>query len=121
MDSMEEKLGSILNDPNMMQQIMALAQNLSKTSEPPKPQESPRQPPPGGAMPEIDLGMLQTISGIASQSGIDQEQQTLLKALHPYLSQGRLHKLEKAMRATKMARLATSLMGQGGFSFLTGR
>ena len=30
MDSMEDKLGSILNDPKMMQQIMSLAQSLGQ-------------------------------------------------------------------------------------------
>ena len=32
-----------------------------------------------------------------------------------------LRKLEKAMRAAKMARIASTFMNQGGLSFLTGR
>lgn len=39
MDSMEDKLGSILNDPKMMQQIMALAQSLGQSTEAPQKQE----------------------------------------------------------------------------------
>jgi hypothetical protein len=64
-------------------------------------------------MPEIDLGMLQKISGLAGQSGIDKDQRSLLHALSPYLSQERINKLEKAMRAAKMARMATALMNSG--------
>ena len=72
-------------------------------------------------MPDIDIGMLQKLSGFARQSGIDKEQQALLRALGPYLSQGRITKLEKAMRAAKMARLASSFLGSGGLQFLSGR
>jgi hypothetical protein len=35
----------------------------------------------------------------------------LLNALCPYLSRDRIGKLEKAMRAAKMAKLATGIMG----------
>ena len=65
--------------------------------------------------------MIQAISGLAGQSGIDKEQKDLLKALGPYLSDGRVGKLEKAMRAAKMARLATAFIGQSGGLFGLGR
>lgn len=122
MDEMEEKLGSILSNPQMMQQIMAMAQSLGGASEAPpqkelpKPQESPLQ-----TLPNIDIGMLQKLSGLAGQGGIDREQQALLKALGPYISRDRVSKLEKAMRAAKMARLASAFLSQGGLSILSGR
>ena len=43
MDSMEDKLGSILNDPKMMQQIMSLAQSLGQNTEPQTKQEPSRK------------------------------------------------------------------------------
>ena len=57
MDAMEDKIGSILQNPEMMQKIMAMAQSLSASSsqEPPKDQNVPP------AVPEIDFGMLQKI------------------------------------------------------------
>lgn len=122
MDEMEEKLGSILSNPQMMQQIMAMAQALGGASEAPpqkelpKPQETSLQP-----LPNIDIGMLQKLSGLAGQTGIDREQQALLKALGPYISRDRVSKLEKAMRAAKMARVASAFLGQGGLSILSGR
>lgn len=108
MSEMEEKLNSVLNNPQMMQQIMAMAQSMSSAA--PKKEETPQK---NDALPEIDLGMLKKLSGFAGQSSIDKNQQSLLKALGPYLSRERITKLEKAMRAAKMARLATSLMGSG--------
>lgn len=121
MDGLEEKLGSILGNPDMMQKIMSLAQSLN-TSEAPQKQESP--PPPkqeAAAFPEIDLGMLQKISGFAQKSGIDRNQQTLLTALTPYLSNQRISKLEKAMRAAKMARMASSFLGSNALNSILGR
>ena len=112
MEDMQAQMGAILNNPEMMQKIMAMAQSLGGNSQ----QEERREPPPAAEseFPNIDLGMLQRLSGLAGQSGIDKDQKTLLHALGPYLKQDRIQKLEKAMRAAKMARLASSIIGQPG-------
>lgn len=119
MEGMEEKLNSILGNPEMMSQIMNMAQALGsgqqeKSESSPEPQNSII---PAG----LDPVMLQKIAYAAQNSGIDSQQQALLKALRPYLSQQRLTKLEKAMRAAKLAGLATTFLGNGGLTFLTGR
>ena len=103
MDDMETKLNAILGDPQMMSKIMAMAQNLS--------QSQPEAPPQEPSAPAIDLKLIQKLSGFAKQSGIDQNQQSLLKALGPYLSGQRISKLEKAMRAAKMANMASAFLG----------
>lgn len=115
MTEMEEKLGSVLSNPQMMQQIMAMAQSLGQTSS--MQEETVKQPDP----PKIDPALVQKLSGLAGQSSIDSDQRALLQALHPYLSRNRVIKLEKAMRAAKMARLASGFLNQGGLSLLTGR
>ena len=99
MDDMENKLGAILNDPEMMRQIMNLAQNLSTA-----PAEVP--PAPAQGFPDIDISTLQKISGAVGQAGIDPKQKSLLSALSPYVSSRRIGKLERAMRAAKMANMA---------------
>lgn len=109
MSEMEEKLNSVLNNPQMMQQIMAMAQSMGAQS----PSRNDPPPPKTDSFPDIDLGMLQKLSGFASQSSIDKDQKTLLKALGPYLSRERIGKLEKAMRAAKLARLASGFIGSG--------
>lgn len=120
MDNMEDQINSILNNPDMMQQIMAMAQAMNQP--PPKPENEPSmQEPSSFAFGEIDPSMIQKIAGFAKHTGIDGNQRSLLKALSPYISQDRIWKLEKAMRAAKMANIASSFLGNGGLSFLTGR
>lgn len=108
----EQKLGAILSNPEMMQKIQAMAGALGQT--PPNQEPQPSQP-------QFDPGMLQAIAGIAGQTGIDQNQQNLLCALSPYMSRSKVTKLENAMRAAKMARLASSFLGNGGLQLFTGR
>lgn len=108
MEDIESKLGAILNNPEMMQQIMAFAQNFNQKSDTSK-QETPQQEPAG--FPQIDPAMLQKLTGMAQNSRIDNNQQLLLKALRPYINNRRISKLERAMRAAKMAGLATSFLG----------
>ena len=62
-----------------------------------------------------DMAMLQQVAAVASKSGIDPRQKNLLRALEPYLPHQRLQKLEKAMQAAKMARLASGLFGSVSF------
>ena len=121
MAGLEEQLNAVLNNPQMMQQIMSMAQNFAPPAEsPPPPQPSapppqssaPPPPLPAANFPAMDPGMLQKLSGFAQQSGIDKNQQTLLHALAPYISHRRVARLERAMRAAKMAGLATNLLGR---------
>ncbi len=121
MDDMEEKLGNILNNPQMMQQIMAMAQAMggSKNEEPPpRPDAVPRTENPFG---NIDIATIQKISGLAQNSNIDKREKALLQALGAYLSKDRVSKLEKAMRAAKIAKIASSTIGQRNFPSPTGR
>lgn len=119
-NDLEAKLGAILSDPDMMQKIQAMAQSLGQSQPQPQPRQQP-QPQAENKMPDIDFAALQRLSGLAGQTGIDKNQQTLLSALSPYLSKSRVQKLENAMRAAKMARLASSFLGNGGLQMLSGR
>lgn len=113
MDELQEQLNGILNDPAAMQKIMSMAQALGGDSSQNK-QEHP-------TVADFDLGMVQKLSGLASQSSIDKREQALLRALGAYLSKDRIGRLEKAMRAAKMAKLASSTLGQGGLLSSIGR
>lgn len=128
MEGMEEKLGAILENPQLMQQIMQLAQsvnapNPSQSREPPKKED----PPPKASLPDPDGGigldpaLLAKLAGIAGKSNIDSNQKALLRALTPYLSRDRVAKLEKAMRAAKIASMASAFLNSGGMKLLSGR
>lgn len=111
MDDLEEKLGSILNDPNMMRQIMSMAQAMGSTQGAPAQENVPPQ-----TAPEFDVQMLERISALAQSGNIDKRERTLLQALGAYLSKERIGKLEKAMRAAKIAKLASVPMPRAGAS-----
>ena len=111
MENMESKINAILSDPDTMQKIMAMAQSLNQSQPPPEPQAPTPSPSP---MPDIDFSMVQRLSGLVGQSNIDKNQKSLLSALGPYLSRDRIQKLEKAMRAAKMANMASLFLGGKG-------
>ena len=125
MDDMEQKLNSILGNPEMMAQLMSMAQSLGQSqSESPEQTPQAKTPPPAKdpILPAgMDLNMLQKIAGLAQRSSIDRNQQALLKALSHYLSKDRLSKLEKAMRAAKIAGVASAAIGGSGSLFQLGR
>ena len=60
-----------------------------------------------------ELEAMRVFSGLAQGAAIDKEQQALLNALTPYISRERRQKLEKAMRAAKMAQQASGLFNSG--------
>lgn len=113
MEDLENKLGAIMSNPEIMQKIMSMAQSLGGGES--QKQEAPKQelPPMPQNFPDIDMGMIQKLSGFAQNSSIDKNQQSLLHALSPYLSNHRVSRLERAMRAAKMASFATSFLGTG--------
>ncbi len=119
MDDMQNQMNAILGNPEMMQKIMAMAQSLKQS----QPQEVYEHKPESTELrfPDIDLSMVQKLSGLAAKTGVDNHQQTLLKALSPYLSRERITKLEKAMRAAKLASIASAFLSSSGFQSIAGR
>lgn len=119
MEDMQNQMNAILSNPEMMQKIMAMAQTLGQGQ--PEKKEPPKEENQSFSLPDIDLSTVRKLSGLAGQSNIDNNQRTLLKALSPYLNRERIAKLERAMRAAKMANMASSLLGRSGFQLHSGR
>lgn len=110
MSELEEKLGAMLSNPQLMQQISSLVQAMGQPSPSPPPPTPPQQPS------EPDLSQLQGLASFLQSNRIDTNQQALLRALSPYLSPWRVGKLERAMRASKMAGLASVFLRGDGQS-----
>ena len=118
MSEMEDKITAVLNNPQLMQQIMTMAQSLGQQSSPPEAQAPQKEV---SSPPSFAPALLQKLSGLATSAGTDNQQQALLSALGPYLSRDRVHRLEKAMRAAKMAKMASAFLSSGTLQSLTGR
>ena len=81
MSEMEEKLGAILSNPQMMQQIMSMAQAMSPAAGTSGLAGTAAGACPSPALP--DFSVMQKLAGMTRQSGIDKNQQALLRALSP--------------------------------------
>ena len=118
MSEMEERLNALLSNPQLMQQIASMAQSMGV--EPHGNQQG--QPEPAAAPPPaLDPKLLKTMTQIFGKTGVDGNQKALLHALSPYLSPYRVHKLERAMQAAKIATAASGFLNAGGLQMLTGR
>ena len=122
MSELDEKLNSILSNPAMMQQIMSLAQALNQQPEPQQapPPQTPPQPQRSEPEPSNDRimnpNLLNRVAGLMQRGSIDKNQESLLKALRPYLSRQKLEQLERAMHAAKMAGIASEFVNSRGQS-----
>ena len=106
MAEFEDKLNSILSNPELMGQIMSMAGSMSQPPPPPKPKSQPGLPFDPSAM----AGMMQMLK--ATQ--LDQKQCQLLQALRGFVPEDRLVRLEKAMQASLIAKFASQAMSKGG-------
>ena len=136
MAEFDDKLNSILSNPDAMAQIMHLAQSLSGSTEgggppPPPPQagsfaagqgQQAFQAPPasggdplsalaGGLDPQLLLRFLPLLRELGGQQ--DSNARQLLYALRPYLKPERQAKVERALLLARLFRV--------GRKFLTGR
>ena len=128
MSELEERLGSILGDPEQMAQIQSLAQSLMGSlsgesgTEGPGPSDRSGGSGADGLLGSLlggpgagggpDSALLGKLGGLLSRSGEDRREQALLEAMRPYLSEKRQGKLDRAMRLTRMAKLAKLAMGE---------
>lgn len=102
MDGWEEQLGSILGDPQQMSRIADLARSLMGGGEPAA--ETPQPPTP-------ELGKLASLLSGPAESGRDTR--ALLEAMKPWLSEKRRAKLDRAMKLSRLAKLAGFALGEG--------
>ena len=104
MAEFEDKLNSILSNPQMMQQIMSMAGSFSQQQSAPPPQQPVSGTP-------FDPSALQGMMELLRGTQLDKRQQGLLSALGAYLPQEKVVRLQKAMQASKVAKFASSALG----------
>lgn len=109
MAEFDDKLNSILSNPEIMGQIMSMAgaMNQQTQSPPPQPQNS------FSGMP-FDPGAMQSMMSMLKATQLDPRQKNLIQALRGFVPDDRLQRLEKAMQASLIAKFASAAMNQGG-------
>ncbi len=131
MSEWEEKLNTLLSDPDAMAQVMQMAQSLSQQlgqpggAAPPNGAAAPPSPPPqegqanassplpGG----IDPSLVQKLLPLLSQLNRPESGETaaFLRALRPFLKPERQDKVERAAQLARFIHLGkTLLLSEGG-------
>ena len=136
MAEFDDKLNSILSNPDAMSQIMQLAQSLggSSSAPPPPGQPDPQQapawgpppsqqtapPPPGGGDllsslmggGGLDPGLLARLLPLIQELGgqRDSNARNLLYALRPYLRSDRQEKVERALQLARLFHLGKKFL-----------
>ena len=109
MAEFEDKLNSILSNPELMGQIMSMAGSLNQQQSSPPPPPKPV----GGSMP-FDPGAMAGMMQMLGATQLEPRQRNLIQALRGFVPEDRLVRLEKAMQASLIAKFASSAMNQGG-------
>ena len=105
MAEFEDKLNSILSNPELMGQIMSMAGAMNQPQSPP--------PPPKQQLP-FDPGAMAGMMSMLKATQLEPRQRNLIQALRGFVPEDRLQRLEKAMQASLIAKFASHAMNQGG-------
>ena len=124
MAEFDEKLNSILSNPDAMSQIMQLAQSLGGGEAASAPSAPPPQPGPppaagggdllsslmggGGMDPKLLSRLLPLIQELGGQR--DSNARNLLYALRPYLRSDRQEKVERALQLARLFNLGKKFL-----------
>lgn len=111
MDDLEQKIQSVLSDPEQMQQVLNMARALGVSipeSEEPKAREQETPPPEQNIPPQAGVDALsEPVSQLLQQAGkLEKRQENLLNALKPFLKPNRREKIDRAMQVARLSHLA---------------
>lgn len=115
MSEFDDKLNSILSNPDAMSQIMQLAQSISGEPEPPR-QPKPQAAPDLSSLLSggIDTKLLTKLLPLVQELGSTESSNAhaLLYALRPYLKRERQDKIERALQLARLFRLGKAFLAQ---------
>ena len=126
MEDLQTTLQAILSDPEQMGRSSAMAESLGLKPPGNPPPENPRTPPPadsGGRSavgPALDLGGMGVDLGklMGALSAMQGTEDRVLNALRPSLSQEGQSRVDRALRAAKLSRLAGQFLSRRGGSLV---
>ena len=121
MAEFDDKLNSILSNPDAMAQIMQLAQSISGGADASAPPPPPVQQPqtsfnPSASLSEMDPGLLLKLLPLVQElgSGQDSNAKRLLYALSPYLKPERQAKVDRALQLARLFHVGKQFLTKWG-------
>lgn len=120
MDDIGARLAEILNDPDSMEKVRAMAESLLNNEEGQSGGQNENSASPAFNLPpEINPGDLTKIMGILSKlrAGGEDDRTRLLLALKPHLSEKRQRKAETAIKLLKIIEVLPLLRNSGLLNF----
>ena len=110
MAEFEDKLNSILSNPDAMAQIMQMAQSFSAQSSAQPPSPPPPAAPPGGMDPGMMMKLLPLVQELGG--GQDSNARRLLFALSPYLRPERQAKVDRALQLARLVHVGRQFLSK---------
>ena len=107
-DDLSQKIDQLLNSPDGMEKIRNTMAALGISAEPPSPA------PPTIPAPNADNNMLSGLLGLApllKNMGQEDNNTALLKALRPYLHNGREKRLDESLKLLQLLKLLPLIQG----------
>lgn len=114
MSDISSQIGSILSNPEMMEQIKSLSGLLGQSAGESKEQPAPISPPPSPAAPEM-LPAVMKLMPLLTTLQDDDDTTRLLRAIKPFLSPERQERIEQAIKIVRIIRLVPLIKENGGF------
>ena len=114
MEDLQSTLQSILSDPEQMARVSALAESLGLKPPETAPRSAGDQPanaPPDDARSDAAPDLTRMMGLLAASGGGAEAQ--VLNALRPTLSGEGQHRVDRALRAAKLSRLAAQFLSKG--------
>lgn len=112
MDDLSEKLAGLLNDPETMERVRQMAENLLGDGA----AEQPATENISNMLPGEELGAIMSIIGQLKNTGNDSRTQ-LLSALKPHLSEPKREKVDTAIKILRLLELLPLIKDTGLLNF----
>ena len=103
---LEQAIGAILQDPAQLQSLLAFAGSLGISPPEAPPAKAAPPPQPQTQAPAVSSSN-EALGELLQKAGkLDKRQENLLNALKPFLKPERREKIDRAMQAARLSRLA---------------
>lgn len=118
MEDLEGKINSLLSSPESMERIMQLARAFSNNgkSDSSSQTDAPGTGEAGESLAGLDPRVLQMLTGAIKEFSTPSDTERLISAIKPYLSSGRIEKVDKALSICKLAKMARKVLPELGGS-----